>query len=263
MAKKIEFGFCVVEQEDINSVLTALKSTSLHGPCNEISDKELEEMDLIRIEGDYGVIIRNVNNFNGYDMHIRRNLDLIFEDCDLGDNDRIYIETTNDITISNCTLGSFFIEKNHQREINILNSYIRYLKINESILRRVKFDNCIIDMIDIVHSILPYGLHVNYKSSIKTFKLFESLIDNTPVVSSNYHVTCEGNAKPENLYEENLEDIVEEKFILSNSLIIENNIDTNEYPATDRYLNKNRYEETKGTFICGVYRNIKNNKGGE
>lgn len=260
MAEKIEFGFCVVEQEDINSIFKELNST--HRVCYEISDKELEDMGLIRIGEGYGVIIRNVNNFDGYDMHIRRNLDLIFEDCDLGDNDRIYIETTNDITISNCTLGSFFIKKNHQKEINIINSYIRYLKIDESILHRVKFDNCIIDMIDIVHSILPYGLHVNYKSSIKTFKLFESLIDNTPVISSNYHVTCEGekDAKPENLYEENLEDIVEEKFILSNSLIIENNIDTNEYPATDRYLNKNRYGEAKGTFICGVYRNVKNNE---
>lgn len=261
MAEKIEFGFCVVEQEDINSILKELNST--HRVCYEISDKELEDMGLIRTEGGYGVTIRNVNNLDGYDMHIRRNLDLIFEDCDLGDNDRIYIETTNDIAISNCTLGSLIIEKNHQREISILNSYIRYLKINESILRRVKFDNCIIDMIDIVHSILPYGLHVNYKSSIKTFKLFESLIDNTPVVSSNYHATCRGDAKPENLYEENLEDIVEEKFILSNSLIIENNIDTNEYSATDKYLNKNKHEETEGTFICGIYRNIKNNKGGE
>lgn len=260
MAEKIEFGFCVVEQEDINSIFKELNST--HRVCYEISDKELEDMGLIRIGEGYGVIIRNVNNFDGYDMHIRRNLDLIFEDCDLGDNDRIYIETTNDITISNCTLGSFFIEKNHQKEINILNSFINYLKIDESVLRKVKFKNCVINMLEIVHSILPFGLFINYECNIKTFKLFESLIDNTPVVNNNHNNTYrkEKDANPENLYEENLEDIVEEKFILSNSLIIENNIDTNEYPATDRYLNKNRYGEAKGTFICGVYRNVKNNE---
>ena len=103
---------------------------------------------------------------------------------------------------------------------------------------------------------MPYGLHVNYKSSIGTFKLFESLIDNTPVV--NYNHNAARNINPEDLYEENLEDIVRDKFILSNSLIIENNIDTNEYPATDKFLNKDKYKNIDGTFICGTYRKIKN-----
>ncbi len=254
MVGKTEFGFYVVEQQNIDGILETLNNE--HRVCYEISDKELENMGLIKTEGDYGVIMRNVNSFDGYDLHIRKNLDLIFDNCDLDNNDRIYIETTNDITISNCTLGNFIIEKNHQREINIFNSYIEYLTIDESVLRRVKIDNSIIDSLEITHSILPYGLHVNYESSIGTFKLFESLIDNTPVVNHNHN--AERSVIPENLYEEILEDIVRDKFILSNSLIIENNIDTNEYPATDEYLNKNQYEKSKGTFICGIYRNIKN-----
>lgn len=255
MAEKIEFGFYVVEQENIDGVLKTLNNE--HRVCYEISDRELENMGLIKTEGDYGVIMKNVNSFDGYDLHIRKNLGLIFDNCDLDNNDRIYIETTNDITINNCTLGNFIIEKNHQREIDISNSYIEYLTINESVLRRVKLDNSIIDNLEITHSVLPYGLHVNYKSSIGTFKLFESLIDNTPVVNYNYNAPR--NIKLKDLYEESLEDIVRDKFILSNSLLIENNIDTNEYPATDEYLNKNRYEKSDGIFICGTYRNIKNN----
>lgn len=254
MAEKIEFGFYVVEQENIDGVLKILNSE--HRVFYELSDRELENMGLIKTEGDYGVIMKNVNSFDGYDLHIRKNLDLIFDNCDLDNNDRIYIETTNDITITNCSLGNLIIQKNHQREINIFNSYIEYLTIDESVLRRVKLDNSIIDSLEITHSILPYGLHVNYKSSIGTFKLFESLIDNTPVV--NYNHNAARNINPEDLYEENLEDIVRDKFILSNSLIIENNIDTNEYPATDKFLNKDKYKNIDGTFICGTYRKIKN-----
>lgn len=254
MAEKTEFGFYVVEQQNIDGILKTLNNE--HRICYEISDRELENAGLIKTGRDYGVIMKNVNSFDGYDLHIRKNLGLIFDNCDLDNNDRIYIETTNDITINNCSLGNLIIEKNHQREINIYNSYIEYLTINESVLRRVKIDNSIIDSLEITHSVLPYGLHINYESSIGTFKLFESLIDNTPV--ANYNHNAERNVNPEKLYEENLEDIVRDKFILSNSLLIENNIDTDEYPTTDEYLNKNRYEKSDGIFICGTYRNIKN-----
>lgn len=253
----MESEIYVVEQNGINKVLEAFNTE--RKARHLIDEKELENANLIDTRKGYKVIIRNIDNLDGHNICIRkRAIDLMFDNCDLDNDDRIYIETTNDITINNCTLRSFNIEKNHQGEIYIFNSYIEYLEIDESVLRRIKLNNSIIDFLKITHSILPHGLRINYKSSIGKFKLYESLIDNTSIIS--YNRNSAPDIKLEDLYEENIEDIVKEEFVLSNSLIIENNVDTYGYPITDKYLNKNKYEKVDGLFICGVYKNNKSNK---
>lgn len=149
---------------------------------HNIYDNNLKEFSTSVVVSEKYHTFSKLNNLHGYILVLRDLYDIKIKDCDLEENDAIYIEEgTTDVTIQNSTINNFSIlDASDLRCITFEDSYIESLKLNytkdigqiflcNTIIDKIKFNNCMINC----------GLLINKKSIINNLIAHNTFINNT------------------------------------------------------------------------------------
>ena len=218
------------------------------------------------------VSINNVNIYNNDSSGDDDNIDTNYET-----NKRITIRDINhDIEIIDSNIDCIEIRDSILNRIDIINTKCKYLDIDNCVGDSIYIDNSVIDNIKVNNVIFKGAFAIRYDSDINNIIFNNSLVNNTEALFDNHVYIDKCNEFKykyienayKGLYEEKVQDIANNRLVINNSCIINNNLDKETYKiltssikedinnnllVTNNSVNNNKNNIDNADIICGCY----------
>lgn len=240
----------VIDQEYIDKTLNkgvsfmfTLEDINIDNSIQRHSDRY--SLDLFRVK------LTHINNLYNRNMHIDNcnyvsinNVNIYNDDSSSGDNDnidtnyetnkRITIRDINhDIEIIDSNIDCIDIRDSILNRIDIINTKCKYLDIDNCVGDSIYIDNSSINNIKVNNVIFKGAFAIRYDSDINNIIFNNSLVNNTEALFDNHVYIDKCNEFKykyienayKGLYEEKVQDIANNRLVINNSCIINNNLD--------------------------------------
>lgn len=280
----------VIDQEYIDKTLNkgvsfmfTLEDINIDNSIQRHSDRY--SLDLFRVK------LTHINNLYNRNMHIDNcnyvsinNVNIYNDDSSSGDNDnintnyetnkRITIRDINhDIEIIDSNIDCIDIRDSILNRIDIINTKCKYLNIDNCVDDSIYIDNSSINNIKVNNVIFKGAFAIRYDSDINNIIFNNSLVNNTEALFDNHVYIDKCNEFKykyienayKGLYEEKVQDIANNRLVINNSCIINNNLDKETYKILTSSIkedinnnllvtnNNSKNNIDNADIICGCY----------